>query len=224
MHFALAEGVLGEQRFVDAHAIQLAFVGGQFAQQSKHGWNVVHGVAARTATLRIFTLIYHAASPSSREAHDMISSMKRRGFVKTLIALPAAPALAAPQQAAKSTGAGRTTARRRTRRWRRQVRPGQYSQVRADSDRSRRRADATLFHARAIRRAAQVERRPDAADARPSGSARMRGAGVSGFPDRRLARRPANALPQRSGHAERPREKAVQQIVRGIWTRPRPMP
>ena len=30
----------------------------------------------------------------------MISSMKRRGFVKTLIALPAAPALAAPQQAA----------------------------------------------------------------------------------------------------------------------------
>jgi hypothetical protein len=30
----------------------------------------------------------------------MISSMKRRGFVKTLIALPAAPALAAPQQSA----------------------------------------------------------------------------------------------------------------------------
>src|SRR3954452_22140013 len=43
-------------------------------------------VAARTVTALIFT------------SHDMISCMKRRGFVKTLIALPAAPALAEQQQ------------------------------------------------------------------------------------------------------------------------------
>jgi hypothetical protein len=46
--------------------------------------------------------------------HDMISSMKRRGFVKSLIALPAAPALAAQQApqnpqtpAAQPPGGGR---------------------------------------------------------------------------------------------------------------------
>src|SRR4029077_17088762 len=46
-------------------------------------------LAARTVTALIFT-------------HDMISCMKRRGFVKTLIALPAAPALADQPQAPAS--------------------------------------------------------------------------------------------------------------------------
>ena len=77
----------------------------------------------------------------------MICGMKRRGFVKTLIALPAAPALAEQQQqtASPQTPVAQPPAGNRLGGARRTVRPGQHPQVRTGPNGNRRRTAQQFF-------------------------------------------------------------------------------
>ena len=142
--------------------------------------------------------------------------MKRRGFVKTLIALPAAPALADQQQAPANpqTPAAQPPAGGRGGGGGGRFGQGNIPKFELTPDGGSSASPRIRFFTppqfAALHKLSDVLMPPMRGY---PGSARLRRAGVSGFPDRLLARRPAGTLPQRSGYAERAREEAVQQIV-----------